>query len=219
MDLGRHAGLSRDVPSRAEAGELRGITIGSLARLAEALDAELVVDIRWRGAELDQLIDRAHARLVVAAAKRLERAGWAVRVEVSFNHFGDRGRCDLVSWHPASRTLLIVEVKSRLGNLQETLGRLDVKVRLGHVICQQLGLPKPDRTVASLVMAEDGANRRVLRAHEPLFRSFGMRGRAALRWLHAPIASASGLVWFESPDAGESRAGRSQMPSRRRDVG
>jgi transcriptional regulator with XRE-family HTH domain len=137
-DLGRRAGLSRDVVHRAEAGELRGITVGSLGRLTEALDAQLVVEIRWRGAELDRLVDADHARIVSAGAQRLERSGWIVRTEVSFNHFGDRGRCDLVAWHAGTRTLVIVEVKSRIGDLQETLGRLDVKARLGSVIADQL---------------------------------------------------------------------------------
>ncbi len=62
-DLGRRAGLSRDAVSRAERGALEGITVGSLSRLVEVLDATLVVEIRWQGADLDRLIDREHANL------------------------------------------------------------------------------------------------------------------------------------------------------------
>lgn len=60
-DLGARARLSRDVVSRIETHHLEGVTVGSLQRLARALDATLVIDLRWRGADLDRLVDRAHA--------------------------------------------------------------------------------------------------------------------------------------------------------------
>jgi transcriptional regulator with XRE-family HTH domain len=220
-DLGRRAGLSRDVVHRAEAGELRGITVGSLGRLTEALDAQLVVEIRWRGAELDRLVDADHARIVSAGAQRLERSGWIVRTEVSFNHFGDRGRCDLVAWHAGTRTLVIVEVKSRIGDLQETLGRLDVKARLGSVIADQLAWGRPSAIVAALVLDEQATNRRVLREHEAQFSRFGLRGRAALAWLRRPhpTAGMNGLLWFESPHSGQGRTDNSDRLSRSRRAG
>lgn len=201
VDLGRHAGLSRDFVHRVENDRLRGITIGSLDKLLAALDAELVIEVRWRGAELDALFDRTHAALVTLAAGRLEREGWEVFPEVSFNHYGDRGRCDLVAWYERSRTLLIIEVKSRIGNLQETLGRLDVKLRLGDVIATGLGRVRPARVVGAIVLGEDGANRRCIRRHESQFRRFRLRGRDAFAWLRAPNGPAAGLLWFESPPA------------------
>ena len=74
-DLGRRAGLSRDTVSRVERGRLQGMTLGALARMTAALDASLIVDVRWQGAELDRLTDRAHAALQNATAERLRRAG------------------------------------------------------------------------------------------------------------------------------------------------
>lgn len=47
-DLGAQATLSRDVVSRVENGELAGLTIGSLELLAGALEATLVVELRWQ---------------------------------------------------------------------------------------------------------------------------------------------------------------------------
>jgi transcriptional regulator with XRE-family HTH domain len=202
VDLARRAGLSRDVVLRAENEEIRGITVGSLDRLVSELDAQLVVEIRWRGADLDRLIDARHAAIAGSAARRLEGSGWRVYPEVSFNHFGDRGRCDLVAWHATTGTLLIVEVKSRVGDLQDMLGQLDVKRRLGSVIARELGLDPPAGVVRTLVLAEDGANRRTLLRHEALFRTFALRGREAFGWLRRPDRPASGLLWFESPDVG-----------------
>jgi transcriptional regulator with XRE-family HTH domain len=218
-DLGRRARLSRDVVHRAEIGKVLGIKVGSLDRLVTALEADLVLEIRWRGAELDSLIDRTHAALVTAAAERLARKDWIVTPEVSFNHYGDRGRCDLVAWNESSRTLLIVEVKSRIGNLQETLGRLDVKVRLGGVIAAELGLGRPAHVVAAIVLGEDGANRRTIARHDAQFRRFDLRGRGAFAWLRAPTGSATGLLWFESPDSGEGRRKHPFVASHRQGAG
>jgi transcriptional regulator with XRE-family HTH domain len=203
-DLAHLASLSRDTVSRAERRKLDGLTVGALTRLAAALDASLVVDVRWRGADLDRLIDRAHAALQNAAAARLERAGWMTRAEVSFNHYGDRGRCDLLAWHPSSRSLLVVEAKSRIGDVQEMLGRLDVKVRLGPVLAAQCGWPQPASMVPALVLKDDRATRAVLSRLAATLARYGLRGRAALAWLRAPV-SASGLVWFEGANSDQVR--------------
>jgi transcriptional regulator with XRE-family HTH domain len=218
-DLGRRAGFSRDVVQRIESGELAGVTIGAASRVAEAIGATLLVELRWHGADLDRLIDGLHAALVRAIAVRLERLGWIVYVEMSFNHFGDRGRCDLVAWHPRTSTLLIVEAKTRIGDVQETLGRLDVKQRLGGEIARQLGLRRPATIATALVLTENGANRRVVRDFEPLFRRFSARGRGAVAWIRQPTQGTSGLLWFESPDAASSRTVRTATPSHRRRAG
>ena len=204
QDLGNRAGMSRDTVSRTERGRLEGLTLGALAQLADALDASLVVQLRWRGADLDRLVDRAHAVLQNAAASRLGRAGWVTRSEVSFNHYGDRGRCDLLAWHPSSSSLLVVEVKSRIGDVQDLLGRLDVKVRLGQLLAAQSGWDRPARIVPALVLKDDRAARAVLERHPAIFDRYGLRGRAALSWLRTPV-SASGLVWFEGANSDEAR--------------
>lgn len=199
QDLASRAGLSRDAVSRAECGELDGLTVRTLTRLVDALDATLVIEIRWQGADLDRLVDRQHAHLQETAARRLGKRGWTVQAEVSFNHYGDRGSCDLVAWHAATQILLVVEVKSRLGNLQDLLHRLDTKARLGGVLARQLGWPAPRAVVRALVVAEDRSARRILARHGSLFGGFDLRGRAAIAWLRAPATGVNGLLWFEEP--------------------
>lgn len=199
VDLAARAHLGRDSISRLEMGRLDGMTIGSLDRVVAAFDATLVVEMRWRGADLDRLLDRAHAHLADAAARRLARDGWVTRAEVSFNHYGDRGSCDLVARHPPTRTLLIVEVKSRIGNVQETLHRLDVKARLGSILARQLEWPAPTWVVRALVLPDDRTARRTLATHRGLFTPFAPRGRTALGWLRAPHTGAEAVLWFEKP--------------------
>jgi hypothetical protein len=202
VDLAQRARVARDLVQRAEGHRLTGVTVGALDQLAQALNAYLSVELRWRGADLDRLIDAKHAAVTSVAARRLEHHAWVVRTEVSFNHFGDRGRCDLAAWHPATRTLLILEVKASLGDLQEALGRLDVKVRLGHQIATGMGVGRPTRIVGGFVLAAGGANRRVIRQHDAMFRRYDARGRAAVAWLRHPAKAISGVLWYELPDAG-----------------
>lgn len=195
--LGGRIGASRQLISRIERGELAAIPVGTLRRIATELDATLSLQIRWRGEELDRLVDAAHARLQQATSELLISLGWMVRVEVSFNHYGDRGRVDIIAIHPGLRTVLVIEIKSGLGDLQETLGRLDVKVRLGRRIANDVGWADVTAVVPVLVIGDTRTARSVVSGHDALFQRFTVRGRAALAWLRRPHGRApTGMLWF-----------------------
>lgn len=196
-DLANNSGTSREMISRLERGGLHGVTLGSLEKVAEALGATLALVLRWEGAELDRLADAAHARLQEHVAGALERLGWLVRIETSFNRYGDRGRVDVLAHHPVARTLLVIEVKSAIGDLQETLGRLDVKVRLGKSIAADAGWVDVRAVVPALVIGDSRASRRIVARHATLFARFTLRGRRALAWIRRPASTApTGLLWF-----------------------
>lgn len=182
---------------------MRGVSIGTVEKIVTALGAIVDVTVRWEGAELDRSIDAAHARLQDWVARELAALGWLVRVEVSFNHFGDRGRVDVLAYHPATRLLVIVEVKSALGDLQETLGRLDVKVRLGRTLAREAGWADCEAVVPLLAITDARSARRIVGAHAALFAQYRLRGRQAVAWLRRPVAPVpSGLLWFVNvPDS------------------
>jgi transcriptional regulator with XRE-family HTH domain len=195
--LGAHARVSREMVSRVERGALRGMTVTSIERIAEALGASLSLTIRWQGEQLDRLIDSAHASLQQMTAAMLLSLGWLVQVEVSFNEFGERGRIDLLAYHPRLRILLVIEVKSAVGNVQETLGILDVKLRLARRIAHRLGWTDVATVVPALVIGDSRPARRVVAEHDALFGRFAVRGRAALAWLRTASEPAPlGLLWF-----------------------
>jgi transcriptional regulator with XRE-family HTH domain len=83
VDAAERVGIGHDVVSRVERGRIEGSTIRTLRRLFGAFDADLVILVRWRGGELDRLLDRRHATLGEAVVARLERLGWTVMPEVS----------------------------------------------------------------------------------------------------------------------------------------
>ena len=98
-----------------------------VATIFAALDASLVLDVRWRAGALDRLIDEAHAALGGSVAELLTRLGWIVRVEVTYSEYGERGSIDLVAFWPASGILLVVELKTDLPGIDPVLRKLDEK--------------------------------------------------------------------------------------------
>ncbi|HEY7969360.1 MAG TPA: helix-turn-helix transcriptional regulator, partial [Candidatus Limnocylindrales bacterium] len=105
IDLATRARVSRGTVSKVESGQLGGVSLEALARIAAVLEADLDVRIRWRGEHLDRLLDAGHARLVSVVAARLGRQGWLVAVEVTFSIWGERGSFDLLAFHPPSGSL------------------------------------------------------------------------------------------------------------------
>src|SRR5215203_4511675 len=119
IDVAGRANLTQDDVSRGERGHLRNLN--KLKAQAAALDAEMFVTIRWRGGEIDRLLDEGHATIVGWVAATLTSLGWQVQPEVSYAVFGERGSIDILAWHPETRTLLVVEVKTELTSIEETL--------------------------------------------------------------------------------------------------
>src|SRR3970040_3074894 len=97
---------------------------------AGALDIRVELVPRWRGGYLDRLPRGRHAAMSEAVTRLLIGSGWEVAPEVSFNHYGERGVIDLVAWRPAARTLLIVELKTEIVDVNELLGVMDRRCRI-----------------------------------------------------------------------------------------
>jgi transcriptional regulator with XRE-family HTH domain len=100
------ARISQSTYSRAELGDLAGMTIGTLERVAGALGADVQVEVRFRGGLGDRLADAMHAALVDLTVGVLTSLDWLVELEYGFNVFGERGSVDILAWHAATRTLL-----------------------------------------------------------------------------------------------------------------
>lgn len=205
-DCARRANLHRSTWSLVERGQLDRITLAKLRQCLAVLEIRLELRPQWRGPELDRLLDAAHASLQAAWADRLRQWDWDVRVEVSFNHYGDRGRIDLLAWHPRTRSLVVAEVKSELVDAQDTLGRLDVKVPSRDASRQTLAGPNRVRCVrcsSSTRRRQRGIGSPGLR---PSSRAFSVRGRAAVSCLrHPDRLGASLLVLSDLRNAGEGR--------------
>jgi len=117
---------------KLEAGQAGGLTLNGIAAVFQGLGGRIDLRPMWQGAALDRLLDEGHARLSGRMLEILGREGWATELEVTFSVYGDRGSIDILAWHAASRTLLVVEIKTELGSVEGLLRPLDVKCRLAR---------------------------------------------------------------------------------------
>ena len=184
--------------SRIELGS-RSPTIGTLEDVCRALGANLDIRLRWNGESLDRLLDAAHATIVDRSVAVLAAVGWEVAVEVTFSEYGERGSIDVLAWHSATRSLLVVEVKSVIADAQGTLMPLDRKTRLAVKVGRDRGWGAA--TISKVLVVRDGStNRRRVDDLAATFDSaFALRGKAFRQWLQAPAGSISALVFL--PDA------------------
>lgn len=213
-DVAFKARVSRSTVARLERHGGGSVTLATLRRICEILDIDLYLSARWRGGELDRLLDSAHAVLQSVFSSILSGAGWLVRAEVTYSRFGERGSIDLLAFHPATRTLLVVEIKSVIADVQGLLRPLDAKVRLAREIAAEFGW-KARSVVPCLVVHDDSTARRRVSQHAPLFGRFALRGWDARRWIRAPESAPSGLLVFLNPpndrDPSVMRAGRQRV--------
>jgi transcriptional regulator with XRE-family HTH domain len=202
--LGTRIDLSQQVISLFERGRLDGLTVRTARRIAAALEVSLAFEPRWRGGEAARLLDADHAAMVNRVVGLLSATGWQTAVEYTFNHFGERGSMDVVGWHAASRSLLLVEVKSRLLDTQATLATLDRKVRVVPMLLARERSWAATSLGVVLAMPGSTANRSAVDLHADTFASaFPDRAVEVRSWVRRPQGRLA-AVWFLSNTSGSS---------------
>jgi transcriptional regulator with XRE-family HTH domain len=195
-DLAKRAGVSQSVVSRAERGHLDTVSLRTLRALFAALDGRLVLQVRWRGGELDYLLDRRHADLGVAVAGDLAEDGWATLPEVTFVRGGERGSIDLLSVKEELRVAAIFELKSEMTSFEEQQRRLDEKGQVAASVVQERFGWRPAALGVFLVLPATSANRARVRSVAPLIRGALPAGNVEIRrWLAQPEGNLAG-IWF-----------------------
>lgn len=196
FDVAVAAGLAQSTISLVERGHLDRLAIGTLRTIFAAVDARFDGAVTWRGGAVDRLLDERHALLVGAVAKLLRTQGWQVELEVSFAIYGERGSIDLLAFHPATRTLLVVEVKTELTSVEETLRRQDAKVRLvAQIARERFGWVAAEASRLLAVLDGSTARRRVARYDASFATAYPARSREVRRWLRRPSGSLRGLLF------------------------
>jgi transcriptional regulator with XRE-family HTH domain len=213
-DVGARSGVSQQTISDVECGMFGALSVNTYCRIAAVLNADILLAPRWRGAKLDRILDRRHATLQNRTVELLTSLGWQVATEVPFNRYGDRGSVDILGWRPESRALLIVEIKSEIASLEETLRILNMKRR---VLPAEMRRERSwdARYIASLLVLPDATtHRRLVKRHEALIAaSLPERGRDVRRWLAQPAGDLRGLAFL--PFTGDGGAMRKVPPNRR----
>jgi hypothetical protein len=176
--------------------------LARLRRVGTALDVQLAFDAWWRSGHIDRLLDRGHASIVEAVVREMRVNGWTVHVEVPFNHFGDRGRADVVGWHSPTRTLAVGEVKTRIDDVQATCGSFMVKVRVLPTVLHASEGWVAARVIPLLILPGTRQNRDRIADHAATFDAIWagrtVDARRAIR-RPGPSSVTDGAIWFLDP--------------------
>ena len=207
------AGVPRAVVARIERGDLARVRVEQLLALAAALRADIDIVLRWNGTDLDRLLNAAHSAMHELVVGILTAAGWEVVPERSFSIWGERGVIDIVAWLAPSRTLLIVELKTEIVDVQRLIGTVDRYRRLAPQVVRDLGW-EPVTVGAWVAVADSPTNRRRLGEHAGVLRAaFPWDGRTVAGWLRRPSGPLLALSFLSDACVANRTAARS---SRRR---
>ena len=211
QQLADRAATSRTSISRLERGHPETFSLGTIRRVAGALDVRVDVVPRWRAGDLDRLLNAKHSQLheLVARWFAKELPTWVLAPEVSYSIYGERGVVDIVAWHPGRRAILVIELKTDIVDVNQLIGKVGEKARLVRQIVKERGWDP--LTVSTWVIVAGGrTNRARLAAHQAVLRAaFPADGRSMRRWLADPADSVAGLsLWAD-------RSGRPITPTRR----
>ncbi|HET7180798.1 MAG TPA: helix-turn-helix domain-containing protein [Candidatus Limnocylindrales bacterium] len=207
-DLATRAGVSRSFVSKLERGLARSSDLRRVEAVCLALGADLDIRVRWRGEALDRLLDEDHAALVDLVVSILRALAWEVVLEATFSEYGERGSIDIFGWHPTTRAVLVVEIKSVVADAQGTLAPLDRKVRLAPKLARDRGW-SPGAVSRLLVIGDTTTNRERVRRLDELFgAALPTRGREIRRWMSAPAGSIAALWFLRDDTAGSTRRPR-----------
>ncbi len=159
--------------------------------------------MRWRGAEVERLLNRDHSLMHERVASMLARApGWLMQPEVSFSIWGERGVIDILAFHEATGHLLVIELKTSIVDVQAMLGTVDRYRRLAAQIGRERGwLVK--HVSLWVAVADTGTNRRRLAEHRTVLRSaLPSDGRHIEGWLSRPNEEVAVLSFLANPTGG-----------------
>jgi transcriptional regulator with XRE-family HTH domain len=196
--LASRVGASQGLISMIERGHMDTVSLRILRRVAAALDVRIDLTPRWRAGDLDRLLNARHSELHELVARWFadELPDWVLAPEVSFSIYGERGVIDILAWHEKTGSLLVIELKTAIADVNELLGTMNRKKRLAAQVARERGWDA--KAVSTwLIVADTRTNRRRLDAHMTVIRNAMPEGMWAMRrWLRRPQeAIAAVTVW------------------------
>jgi hypothetical protein len=176
-----------------------------LVRVAAALSARIDVKLLWQGEGLDRLLDAGHAELVERTLELLTASDWLVATEVSFNVRGERGSIDILAFHEATGSLLVIEIKSVVPDMQAMLFGIDRKGRLARDIATERGW-QVTSVSRMLVFPDDRTARRRVVRHGATFKAALPSGTVDVRrWIRRPQGTVNGVLFLSDAHKASAR--------------
>ena len=199
-DVGSAIRRSQQFISKIERGSIGDVSVDELRAVASALDGTVALELRWHGGGLDRLLDERHAALVGLTVGLLTTLAWSTEIEATYSHYGERGSIDILAWHQATATLLVVEIKSDLVSVESTLRKLDEKVRLGPFVARDRLSWRASTVGRVLVLPSTTTQRRRVARHAAILdAALPLRFGDMRAWLRRPTGPAAGSSLLQIP--------------------
>jgi transcriptional regulator with XRE-family HTH domain len=199
QDIAAASSVAQTTVSLIERGHLDRLSQKTIRAVFAAVEARFEGSVSWRGGAIDRLLDERHSLLVGAVADRLRDQDWVVEVEATYSVFGERGSMDLLAFHPGAGMVLVVEVKTELTSIEETVRRHDAKERLARGVALERFGWSSSSTSRLLVVLDSATGRRRVQRHDDVLRvAYPDRGTRVRTWLRRPDRRIRGLL-FLSP--------------------
>src|SRR4051812_37711957 len=140
VDVARRARISPSVVSLIERGHLERVSVRAIRKVSRALEVSIAITVRMQHGELERLMNADHAALHNELARYLGGLpGWLQAPEVSFAIYGERGVIDILAFHAATQSLLVIELKTEVVSLEDLLTTMDVRMRHASAIARERG--------------------------------------------------------------------------------
>ncbi|MBX3031549.1 MAG: hypothetical protein KF809_15490 [Chloroflexi bacterium] len=201
-DVAKAAFVRRYDVSCVEQGKFSGMSLSEVRRIASSLGMWVELKPNWRGVNLEHLVNGAHTALQEAVLSYLDgRAGWIAHPEVTFSIFGERGAIDILAWHAATRTVLIIELKTLVVDPADLVKQMGRRLRLATEIAATQGWRARD-AATWVIFTDTHTNRRQVARRRTLLQGLaGLDGRTVRSWLQAPSGPMSALSFWAEPQA------------------
>lgn len=226
-DVAQAARVSPTAVSRLERGHIGSTSLDVVRSVAGVLEMRLDLVPRWRGGDLDWIVNRRHSALHERLADRVVRVpDWISAAEVSFSIYGERGVIDRLAFHPGRQMLGVFEIKADLSDPPGVVAQVDRYRRLALRVGRDRGWIARDVS-CWLVVADTVTNRRRFAAHEQLMReAFPFSTRELQPWLINPVDRRDGLAFLSYPNVTTARGSLTAIkrvrprrrPSREREI-
>lgn len=219
-ELARRSGVSQSMVSRLENQLLGKTAVRAALRALEAMGGEARVGITAPVVVTgSRQRDAAHATCVAYVHRRLVRAGWQVCQEVEVINGRTHGWIDLLAFHPSSRMLLVIEVKTELHDLGQLQRSLGWYVREAPRAGWRLGWPARRVVGCVLMLATDENERRLQANRSALSQAFSLRYGSLMAMVDAPgsrpVASGLGIAMINPASSRRRWIGPARIDGRR----
>lgn len=186
-----------------ERGHFGTLSLDAVREIAAVLNIRIELLPRWRGSDLNRLLNAGHSALHDSVSGFFSgMSGWEIAPEVSFSIYGERGVIDILAWHSASRSLLVIELKTAIVDVQEMVGVFDRKMRLAARVARERGW-EPLTVSGWVIVSATLTNRRRVEEHSSMLRSaFCSDGTAMRAWLRRPSGRLSARSFWTDAHPG-----------------